>query len=184
LNGELSAIKYKLSSLLEMNNKVIKIAIIMIDDSCRQVIPMSHNLVYPSLKKFSLVEAAEVYCGNLNDINTDVEFTFQHLGDALDISKKVEVTVFRIVQELITNSIKHADATAINLQISCRNNTIQVSIEDDGKGFDRDAVKSEGIGLSNVQSRIDYLKASVDFISNDKGTSYAIDIDKKELNDN
>jgi len=184
VNGGLSAIKYKLSSLLEMNNKVIKEAIIMIDDSCKQVRAISHNLVPPSLEKFNLVEATEVYCGNLNDINPDVEFTFQHLGDALDISKKAEVNIFRIIQELITNSIKHADASVINVQISCHNNTIQVSIEDDGKGFDKDAVKSEGIGLSNVQSRMDYLKASVDFISNEKGTSYTIDIDKEKLNDN
>ncbi len=184
VNGDLSAIKYKLSSLLEMNNIVIKEAIIMIDNSCKQVRAISHNLVPPSLEKFNLVEATEEYCTNLNGINPDVEFTFQHIGDALDVSKKAEVNVFRIIQELITNSIKHADASAINVQISCHNNIIQVSIEDDGKGFDKDEVKPEGIGLNNVQSRIDYLKASVDFISNENGTSYTIDIDKEKLNDN
>lgn len=184
VNGDLSAIKYKLSSLLEMNNKVIKEAITMIDDSCKQVRAISHNLVPPSLEKFNLVEAAEVYCSNLNNINPDVEFTFQHLGDALDVSKKVEVNIFRIIQELMTNSIKHADASAINVQISCYNNSVQVSIEDDGKGFNKDEVKLSGIGLSNVQSRIDYLQASVDFISNEDGTSYTIDIDKEKLNDN
>lgn len=184
VNGDLSAIKYKLSSLLEMNNKVIKEAITMIDDSCKQVRAISHNLVPPSLEKFNLVEAAEEYCNNLNEINTDVEFTFQHLGDALDVSKKAEVNVFRIIQELITNSIKHADASSINVQISCYNNSVQLSIEDDGKGFDKDKVESGGIGLSNVQSRIDYLQATVDFISNKNGTSYTIDIDKEKLNDN
>jgi len=184
VNGDLSAIKYKLSSLLEMNNIVIKEAITMIDDSCKQVRAISHNLVPPSLEKFNLVEAAEEYCNNLNEINPDVEFTFQHLGDALEISKKAEVNIFRIIQELITNSIKHADASAINVQISCHDNIIQATIEDDGKGFDKDAVSPGGIGLSNVQSRIDYLEALVDFISNEDGTSYTIDIDKERLDDN
>jgi len=184
VNGDLSAIKYKLSSLLEMNNKVIKEAITMIDDSCKQVRAISHNLVPPSLENFNLIEATEVYCDNLNDVTPDVSIMFQYLGDVVELPKKSEVNAFRIIQELVANAIRHAEASQINVQVSCRDNTVQISVDDNGKGFDKDTVESDGIGLRNVQSRVDYLNATTDFISNQEGTSYTIEIDKEQLNDN
>ena len=95
-----------------------------------------------------------------------------------------EINIFRIIQELITNSLKHAEATEIDVQISFQNDSLQVTVEDDGKGFDKREVSTKGIGLSNIESRIQYLHASVDFISNDRGTSYTFEIDTKKLNDN
>ncbi|MEL0454604.1 sensor histidine kinase [Flavobacteriaceae bacterium SZ-1-7] len=183
VNGDLSAIKYKLSSLLEMNNKVIKEAIVMIDDSCKQVRAISHNLVPPSLETFNLVEATHVYCDNLNDLHPELNIIFQHVGDEVNMVKKAEINVYRIIQELVTNSIKHANASTINVQISSRDDIVQITVEDDGQGFDKSQVDSTGIGLSNVQSRVDYLKAEIDFVSNERGTSYTIDIDKGLLND-
>ncbi|OUR96033.1 hypothetical protein A9Q86_16245 [Flavobacteriales bacterium 33_180_T64] len=183
VNGDLSAIKYKLSSLLEMNNKVIKEAITMIDNSCEHVRAISHNLVPPSLENFNLVEATENYCHDLDVVNHQ-KITFQYLGSTIKLSKNTEVNTFRIIQELVTNALKHADASEINVQISHRDNVIQITIEDNGKGFDRNAIKTDGIGLNNIQSRVDYLNATLDFISNPNGTSYTIDIDLNTLNDN
>ncbi|NJX14576.1 tetratricopeptide repeat-containing sensor histidine kinase [Tamlana crocina] len=184
VNGDLSAIKYKLSSLMEMNNAVIKEAIAMIDDSCKQVRAISHNLVPPSLESFNLVEATQVYCDNLNELHSGLNIVFQHLGDAVNMRKKAEINAYRIIQELVANSIKHAEATTINVQISSHGDNVQITVEDEGKGFDKNEVDASGIGLSNVQSRVDYLKAEIDFISNDKGTSYTIDIDKNLINEN
>lgn len=183
VNGDLSAIKYKLSSLMEMNNKVIKEAITMIDASCKQVRAISHDLVPPSLENFSLVEATQVYCNNINSSNPDIDIVFQHLGNDVELPKKSEINIFRIVQELVTNSLKHAKASTINVQISSHNNNIQVTVEDNGTGFDKDEVSTKGIGLKNVQSRVEYLNATMDLISNEKGTSYTIDIDKDQINE-
>ena len=178
VNGDLSAIKFKLSSLLEMNNTVIKEAVAMIDNSCEQVRAISHNLVPPSLKNFSLLEAVDEYCQSMNSIH-DPEVHFQNVGDPIHLDKKKEANLFRIVQELVTNSIKHAEAKEINVQLSHLENTLQLTVEDNGKGFDPKTVKSDGIGMQNVQSRVDYLNATMDFVSNEKGTSYTIAIDTK-----
>ncbi len=182
VNGDLSAIKYKLSTLLEMNNAVIKEAITMIDKSCSQVRAISHNLVPPSLENFNLLEAVEEYCEK-SDASHSQKIIFQRLGNAVNMSKKEEINIFRIIQELVTNSIKHAVATEINVQISCRNKIMQITVEDNGKGFDTDNIKGNGIGLKNIQSRIDYLHANLDVLSNKKGTSTTIEIDKNK-NDN
>lgn len=183
VNGDLSAIKYKLSSLLEMNNKVIKEAITMIDDSCEQVRAISHNLVPPSLENFNLVEATENYCNNLDEVNNQ-SIIFQHIGEAVQMTKKAEVNAFRIIQELVSNALKHAEANEISVQISNRDNLLQITVEDDGKGFDKNNVESQGIGLSNIKSRVDYLNAEIDILSNKQGTSCTIDIDLNKLNDN
>ncbi len=182
VNGDLSAIKFKLSSLLEMNNKVIKEAITMIDDSCQQVRAISHNLVPQSLENFNLEEAIQEYCNHMDAIHIP-KISFQKLGEHIKIGKKSEVNIFRIIQELVTNSINHAEASEINLQISCRDHLMHITFEDDGKGFDSDNIESDGIGLKNIQSRIDYLHASMDLISNQDGTSYTIEIDTQKLND-
>lgn len=183
VNGDLSAIKYKLSSLMEINNKVIKEAITMIDASCKQVRAISHDLVPPSLENFNLVEATQVYCNNINTSNPYIKIVFQHLGKELELSKKSEINIFRIIQELVTNSIKHAKASIINVQISNHNNNIQVTVEDNGIGFNKEEALSKGIGLKNVLSRVEYLNAKMDLISNKKGTSYTIDIDKDQINE-
>jgi signal transduction histidine kinase len=180
VNGDLSAIKFKLSSLLNMNNTVIKEAVTMIDKSCEQVRAISHNLVPPSLKDFNLLEAVDEYCQSMNSIHSP-EITFQHLGNAIVLDKKQEANIYRIVQELVTNSVKHAEANEINVQLSHLDGTLQLTIEDDGKGFDKSKVESDGIGLQNVSSRIDYLNADLDFVSNEKGTSYTITMDANTI---
>lgn len=174
VNGDLSAIKYKLSSLLELNNSIIREAISMIDESCNQVRAISHNLVPPLLDKFSLLEAIEAFCESLNTANA-VSIDFQAIGQPVQLLKKVEVNIFRIVQELVSNALKHAKAKEIHVQVSYLNNILQVTVEDDGVGFVKDHVEL-GIGLNNIESRLEYLKATVDFVSNAKGTSYTFEI--------
>ena len=182
VNGDLSAIKFKLSSLLEMNNKVIKEAITMIDDSCQQVRAISHNLVPQSLANFNFIEAIQEYCNHMDAIHSP-KISFQKLGEHVEVDKKSELNIFRIIQELTTNSVKHAEATEINVQISCRDNLMHITFEDNGKGFNKNTIEGNGIGLKNIQSRIDYLHATMDLISNKQGTSYTIEIDTNKLND-
>ncbi|MGI9552073.1 MAG: tetratricopeptide repeat-containing sensor histidine kinase, partial [Aurantibacter sp.] len=183
VNGDLSAIKYKLSSMLEHNTTVVNEVVAMIDKSSEQVRAISHNLVPPSLEKFNLVEALEDYCATMNAVH-EPQVTFQHIGEEIRISKNNEINIYRIVQELVSNSVKHAEATEITVQISSRENHIQITVEDNGKGFDANEIDSKGIGLKNLDSRIDYLNATKDLVSNSKGTSYTLEIDINKLNDN
>ncbi|MRI00786.1 hypothetical protein GH721_09635 [Kriegella sp. EG-1] len=178
VNGDLAAIKFKLASLLETNNQVINEAVAMIDTSSEQVRAISHNLVPPSLRDFNLLEAVGTYCENMNSIH-EPEISFQHLGNEIVLEKKQEANLFRIVQELVTNSIKHAEANEIHVQLSNVENNLQLTVEDDGKGFDVATMKSEGIGMQNVKSRVEYLNGLMDVKSDGKGTSITITISDK-----
>jgi two-component system, NarL family, sensor kinase len=181
VNGDLSAIKHKLNTLLELNNKTIKEAVVMIDKSCEQVRAISHNLVPPALENFDLESAISDYCTNMNNVHAP-EITFDYLGDTIHLPKIVEVNIFRITQELVNNCIKHAEASEVNVQLSYRNNTIQLAVDDNGKGFDTLTVKSTGIGLSNVKNRVAFLNGEIDFVSSEKGTSVNILIDTSKIN--
>ncbi len=178
LNGQLSAIKYKLSSIADEQDKDLEEVIDMIDDSCEQVRTISHNLIPPSLENFDLIDATEDFCSYMDEAHSP-EILFQHMGDSIKIDKQIEVNIYRIIQELVTNSIKHANASEITVQLSKRGELLQVTVEDDGKGFDLKKIASNGIGLKNIQSRVDYLEAHLDFNSNVQGTSYIIEIDTR-----
>ena len=181
VNGDLAAIKFKLTSLLETNNQVINEAVAMIDTSSEQVRAISHNLVPPSLRDFNVLEAVATYCENMNAIHKP-EIMFQHVGEDIVLEKKQEANLFRIVQELVTNSIKHSDANEIIIQLSNIEDNLQLTVEDDGKGFDVANVKSDGIGMQNVKSRVDYLGGLMDIKSDAKGTSFTITIADKSQN--
>lgn len=181
VNGDLSAIKHKLNSLLELNNKTIKEAVVMIDKSCEQVRAISHNLVPPALENFDLESAISDYCTNMNNIHKP-QIRFNYLGDTLNVSKLIEVNIFRITQELVTNSIKHAKATEINVQLSSRKNTIQLAVDDNGVGFDMSNPSVDGIGISNIKSRVAFLNGEIDFVSSENGTSVNILIDLSKIN--
>jgi len=180
VNGDLSAIKYKLSSLLKMNNEVITEAVTMIDNSCQQVRAISHNLVPPSLKDFNLIEAVSNYCENMNNTHQP-EIDFQHIGEAIELNKKVEINIFRIIQELVTNAVKHAKAKTIDVQISNRNNTLLVTVEDNGEGYKNKTEETNGIGMNNIRSRAEYLNADLEVITNKNGTSNTIEIDLNKI---
>lgn len=87
-----------------------------------------------------------------------------------NIDDKIKVNVFRIVQEAVQNVIKHAKATSIHIEFSLEDVMLQLSVEDDGRGFIKKNNK-KGIGLKNIQSRIEKFGGTLDIISKiDKGT--------------
>jgi len=178
LNGDLSVIKFKLASLHETNDHGISELMEMIDASCKQVRSISHNLVPPSLKDFSLPEALSDFCYNLNLGNKE-KIEYHQVGDITNLEKGVELNVYRIGQELVQNAIKHADAKHIDVQLSVNNNILQLNVEDDGKGLPKDYQSRNGIGMKNVNTRLKYLKGDFDLVTGDKGTSITINVDLK-----
>lgn len=91
------------------------------------------------------------------------------------ISPTMELSVFRIVNELLTNILKHAHATEATVEIHDEDNILQIIIEDNGTGFDVASQKT-GIGLKNIHNRVSYLKGKITIDSNKNGTTFIIEI--------
>jgi len=184
INGSLSAIKYKLSSISlqhfsEDENETFEKALQMLDVACEQIRNISHDLAPPSLLNFGLIEAIEQYCNRINSSRT-VTITFQHFGTYKPLSKKIETTIYHIIQELIINIIKHSEAKKAIVQLNTNKNELHLTVEDDGKGYDVKAI-THGLGLNNIKSRIEFLNAEMNIQSDAKGTSITIDIDLNKI---
>jgi hypothetical protein len=94
------------------------------------------------------------------------------------LENNLEISVFRIVQELITNTIKHAEAQNTTINISQFENILNIIIEDDGKGFDINKIDlKDGMGIQSIKTRIQHLKGTFEVDSTlNKGTSIIINI--------
>jgi|GEM_PF-2238544 len=148
----------------------------LLDVAVEEVRRISHNLTTGVLRKFGLVAALE----DLKDTLAGTgQIDFQLFAHGMDdrLEGQLEINLYRVVQELVTNTLKHAQATVITVEVNRRADEINLIISDDGKGFDQSSVKSDGIGLQNMQQRIEKLGGNLHIDSvPGRGTTAVIDI--------
>ncbi len=184
LGGILSGAKYSLGNMKENlivtpeNNAAFERTMHMLELSITEMRRVAHNMMPESLMKLNLDEALMDYCEQVTVsgvLVVDYQSTnMKHL--ALNDTHKI--TVYRVVQELINNVAKHAAATSVIVQLFAKDNTLYLTVEDNGKGFDKSQLAfSSGIGFRNIKNRIDYLNGKLDVQSAPgKGTSVYIEI--------
>lgn len=173
----LSGLESKLQLKDQETEAILKNAIDLVDDSVKEVRAVSHAMMPNALLKSGLVAAIREFVNKLSTIEKlkiDLEIT--GLNERLEQS--TETVLFRVLQELVSNIIKHAKANHITIQIIKHEHELTVMIEDNGVGFDAKKVNEfEGIGLKNIISRIDFLKGTVNFDSNiGRGTTVTIEV--------
>ena len=126
----------------------------------------------------SKVSSPSLFCNEINQSGA-LQVSYQSLGlENVEIEQTVAITVYRIIQELLNNTMKHAAAKSALVQVTKSNGHLSVTVEDDGKGFDTSLLKRvTGIGWSNIQNRVEFLKGNVDVQSSgEKGTSVFIEL--------
>ncbi|NOY48269.1 MAG: sensor histidine kinase [Chlorobi bacterium] len=181
INGDLSVIKYKITSVNQDNFKTkekeeFEQAVLMLDNAIEQVRHISHNLAPPSLQNFNLIEAIQQYCNKIAASNS-LKINFQSYGELLTLNKDTETAIYRIIQEALNNIVKHSKASEALVQINTHdNNNLLITIEDDGIGFNPNN-NYKGLGLKNIRSRVELLKGDLNIESNNTGTSIQINID-------
>jgi two-component system NarL family sensor kinase len=183
LGGMLSGIKYSFNTMkgnfvmTADNNQAFERSMDMLDSSIKELRRVAHNMMPEALVKFGLDTALRDYCNDINQ-STDVEVSY-HSTDLADSNpdQTTSITIYRIVQELVNNTLKHGAARKVIVQITKTGNHFAVTVEDDGKGFDTAILKqSKGIGWTNIQHRVEFLKGKVDVHSEQgKGTSVYIE---------
>ena len=149
----------------------------LVDDSCREVRTVSHNIMPNALLKLGLANGVRDF---INHIDTRVIKTDLFI-DGLDeerLDANVEAVLYRVLQECVNNVVKHANANKLDICVIRDKDGISVTLEDNGKGFDtRNMAKFEGIGLKNIITRINYLKGTIEWHSSpDKGTLVEINV--------
>lgn len=139
----------------------------------RELKDIIYGLTPPSLGRYGLFTALKNYVSKLNK-SLAIEISLQTYGQEIK-NYEFNIMLFRIVQELISNTIKHSSARHITIHINSFDDMMSIVYEDDGIGFSHDPVTG-GLGLDNIQSRIHSLNGSLRFDSGKHGVSYTIDI--------
>lgn len=185
LGGMLSGIKYSLNTMkgnlimTPENQQAFERSMDMLDSSIREMRRVAHNMMPEALVKFGLDAALRDFC---NDINQSGALTvnYQSIGmQEAVIGETTAITVYRIVQELLNNTIKHAGARNAIVQVSRIDQQLTVTVEDDGKGFDKSILRrAGGIGWNNIINRVEFLKGKLDVdAAEGEGTSVHIELD-------
>ena len=144
---------------------------------------ISHELLPPTLEEFGLVEAIRELQHSINLLG-QIRINFKSMEEINSIDNKlIELNLFRVLQELINNSIKHGQATEINIKLWPKNTFVKLDYQDNGSGFDITKIKEKkGLGMKNIESRLRIINAISTYnSSSETGTNVIIEIPPTEL---
>jgi len=177
LGGLLSVTKHKIANMkgsLTIPDDQVEIfnsAIEMLDSSIQELRRVAHNLMPESLMRYGLNSAINDYCNSIENVK------YHFYGVEKRFDDKLEVAAFRIVNELVNNALKHSGATSIVVQLVQEADRINITVYDNGRGFDPKLIdKTKPGGLNNIESRVVSFNGRLDITSAlEKGTEISVE---------
>jgi len=173
----LSVIKMNLSNVSQQDegSPVMAATFSLVDDTIGEVRNISHNLI-PEELNFGLFAAIEELCSQVNLGSIHVNLDISAEARTVKFEQADELSIYRIIQEILSNMVKHSQATLVEITIQLSPGNMTMQIKDNGKGFDtRKIDQYKGIGWKNIAARINLLDASIEMRS-EKLTGTEIDI--------
>ncbi len=177
IGGMLSGAIMRLSAMHHENEAVTQIAsyneaMTILGEIGDEIRKISHNLMPEVLLKQSLTDALQAYCDNIRQ-NSFLHIDFQYYGSFDQLPEHFKLNIYRIVQELLKNILRHAHATATLVQLNEGDHMLTLTVEDNGTGFDPEKNPTGGIGLHNLQTRVESLDGHMT-IRSGKGTGTSV----------
>ena len=164
-----NSLNTKIDTFQGENNQQFEKANTLLDEAVDEIRRISHNLISSILMKFGLGPALKDLCETVEGAQ-QIKVDLQMHGIDQRLNNQLEISLYRIIQELISNILKHAKATEITISITHQNGNLNILVEDNGKGFDTSVIPN-GIGLKNIKSRILKLNGQINIDSvTDRGT--------------
>jgi signal transduction histidine kinase len=173
----IEALKNTLNLTTERQQDLFNNTVSLIDDAVTEARQVSHSMLANSLLKLGLIGAVRDFINKLNNL-AGVKINIETFGLNERLNETTEMILFRVLQEIVNNIIKHAKASEVSIQFIKHDNELCLLIEDNGVGFDTTQITNfKGIGIKNIQSRINYLNGKVYFDSSvNNGTTVNIEI--------
>ncbi len=145
-----------------------------ISKAIRELRAISKSLNTEWLEKFSLIENLQAESNRITT-SKEIVVTLKH-PPVIEMPMDRQMMLFRIVQEALQNAIKHGQASQISIVAEQKENVLQVSVADDGKGFDANDETIQGIGILNIKHRTRLMSGTVQWNSTKDGTSFTIQL--------
>lgn len=185
LGGMLSGIKYALHTMKDNliltpdNARAFERSMDMLDSSIREMRRVAHNMMPEALVKFGLDTALRDFCKDITESGA-LKVSYQSIAtENLQLDNTTAITIYRIVQELLNNTIKHAAATSALVQLTKADGALTVTVEDDGKGFDPAILQqAKSMGWNNIRNRVEFLRGKMDLHAQ-PGTGTSVNIEFK-----
>lgn len=183
LGGLLAGVKLKLSSIVArtggddpIGGNDINDVVRQLDYSVDELRRIAHDMMPESLRFNGLAPALSDLCQYMS--TPSIKVVFQNLGIKNHYPDQLRVSLYRVIQELLANAIKHANATKVIVQCSELDNWLFVTVEDNGKGMGRqEETLEKGLGLINIHNRISLLNGNIETLSQPgEGTTVNIQI--------
>ncbi|HEX6332847.1 MAG TPA: ATP-binding protein [Flavisolibacter sp.] len=178
LGPVLTVIKYEVDGVearTAEDQELLKKASGHLDMAVGKIREIARNMMPSALTRNGLQAALQQVANHTS------EFTPLHVTLAYDVQRAVDqemsINIFRIIQEVIQNALKHAQAELMLVRIKEEQGKLHILCEDNGSGFDTEVQKSDGIGLRNIRTRIDLMGGNMQLTSQPgRGTQYIFDI--------
>lgn len=151
----------------------------LVDQTLLSVRRISYDLYPVVLQNLSLEEALETLCSEINDSNSiKINLSYDGLPNLIF---EHQLAIYRIVQELISNTLKHASAKTIHIKFHSFGDKLQLEYMDDGDGYvPADASKSKGLGMKSIQSRVGLLGGHLQYVKDKERTKVILTIHKDD----
>jgi signal transduction histidine kinase/Tfp pilus assembly protein PilF len=189
VGGLLSAIKINVSTMRIHHKELAETehfrnVLELVDEATSELRKTAHNLMPEVLLKGGLTEAIRNFCRHI-PMEQIPEVEVQTYGEIQRLDLSFELAIYRIVQELVHNIIKHAQASRALVQLNWQDKLFRITIEDNGIGTTVESIrKSGGIGLKNIQARVNALEGQMELESTGSGTTVYIEFDVDQLRKN
>lgn len=184
IGQKMSAARMNLSSLANNRDtqpkeqqQALSNIIQLVDESCKELRAVSHSMMPLDLLNKGLPQAVNAFLSKIEP--SVLKTTFHFEGFEKRLESNMESILYRILQECVNNTLKHAAANQLDIALIQDADGISITIEDNGKGFLPEQLQdqNESIGLKNIRSRVHFLKGTIEFDSGPgKGTLVAIHI--------
>ncbi len=189
VGGLLSAIKINISTM-RIHNKMLaetehfRNVLELVDEATGELRKTAHNLMPEVLLKGGITEAVNNFCRHIPTEQIP-EVQVQTYGRIPRMDASFELAIYRIIQELVHNIVKHAHATQALVQLNWQEKLFSITIEDNGIGTTAEDIrKSNGIGLKNIQARVNALEGQMELESTGSGTTVYIEFDTGRIKNN
>jgi signal transduction histidine kinase len=162
-----------------MRSEVYQNTLDLLDEVGTELRLTAHNMMPTAIAAHSLDEAIANFC-NYAAKGKNINIDFQAYGDFGQLPDNYRLTVYRIIQELVNNVVKHAKASSALVQLMLQDGILSVTVEDNGKGMNENTA-SEGMGMQSIHDRVKSLQGQISFNARtNKGTSVYIEFDLNE----